>query len=142
MKRLFLTLLGLLMSLVLYAGIRLSSDSGSSLILEYSLGSWDLASEGDYTRIIAEEMDYNRQPGAPLMPYDEFKVALPPEGDLRYTLLSSSTEKITLPSRLLPVPSVMQGEDVSEYIYQPDDALYNESGTQFLSGKTYTISEG
>lgn len=132
MKRLFLTLLGLLMSLVLYAGIRLSSDSGSSLILEYSLGSWDLASEGDYTRIIAEEMDYNSQPGAPLLPYDEFKVALPPEGDLRYTLLSSSTEKITLPSRLLPVPSVMQGEDVSEYIYQPDDALYNDSGTQFL----------
>lgn len=132
MKRLSLAALGLLLSLSLFAGIKLSSDGGSEFILEYTLNSWQLVAEGDYTRIIAEDMDYSSISGAPLLPYDEFKVALPPDGDLRFVLLSTTTEKVTLPSRLLPVPQVSLAEGISNYHYLPDETHYRESGNQIL----------
>jgi hypothetical protein len=132
MKRYCLLLLAILAFSLLAARISVLSNSNNTLILKYETGTWKLNPEGDFTRLSAEEMDYSSVSGAPLLPYDEFKVAIPPGGQISCTLVNSSTESVVLPSRLIPVPYLSIKNGMSNYHYEPDETLYGNQKQALL----------
>ena len=60
----------------------LLSNNGSELVVEYTVGEWSISPEDSYVKLRAEDMDYETEPGAPLVPYDNL--------DRKSTRLNSS----------------------------------------------------
>jgi len=94
-------------------------------MIDYELEPWKIVTDGDYSRIVTENMDYASTSGAPLLPYDEFKIGIPPSGDVSYRILSSESSNVNLPARLIPVPEVGMIEGLSNYNYQIKPELYS-----------------
>jgi hypothetical protein len=126
--------LALILGLVtgLFAEVTLISQRGSELIIGYTLDSWNITTEGSFSRITAEGMDYSSVSGAPLIPYDEFKIGLPPYGTYTYSIMESSTKSVELPSKLLPVPAISVKDGLSDYIYEADISKYLPSRKQIV----------
>lgn len=117
----------------LNAKLTIIEKSETEFLLEFKLEPWELVAEGNYSRIVAENMDYNNNTGAPLIPYDEFKVGIPPSGNINYSLLNSNTTSITLPSKLLPVPEIKKVDGISSYEYKISPEEYQLSRTEFIT---------
>lgn len=114
------------------ATIRVLESSDSHILLEYSLGDFKLHEAGDFLHLELPGVDYENRVGAPLLPLEEIKAALPPAGHATAILLSSSQRTQSLSKRLLPVPEVRMGETISEHIYHIDEALYREPSKPLL----------
>lgn len=133
MKRTAFLLLVLGLTSVLIAKVSLVSQRGTELIVQYNIEPWEIVSEGDFSRIVAKNMDYSSVSGAPLIPYDEFKIGLPPSGDYSYSILESQSKTVELPSRLLPVPTISFIDGLSNYAYNADEEQYLPSRSQSLN---------
>lgn len=127
MKTLLGAILLLLITLApLTASMNVLERSENQILLEYRLDRYSLSREQNYIRIDASDMAYESRIGAPLLPYSETKVGIPPQGSVSVTVLSSSSRSENLAEQLLPVPEVRQGKKVSEYRYKMDETLYRE----------------
>ncbi|MDD4310343.1 MAG: C25 family cysteine peptidase [Candidatus Cloacimonetes bacterium] len=133
MKRAFLLLLAIGVSVMLCGKVTLLSTRGTELIAEFTLDDWQVVPDGDFSRIIAEGMDYRTTPGAPLLPYDEFKVGLPPSGGFTFHVLESTKSSVTLPSRLIPAPLVTMKDGLSNFQYIADESKYHSTDTELIS---------
>ncbi|MDY0151959.1 MAG: C25 family cysteine peptidase, partial [Candidatus Cloacimonas sp.] len=130
MKRALSLALALAFSALLIGKISLLSQRGAELVVEYTTEPWVLVPEGDFTRLSAQDMDYSSVSGAPLIPYDEFKIGIPPSGEFTFSILESQSSSVELPSRLLPVPAINMKDELSEYTYQADSGKYQPSRVQ------------
>ncbi|HNT52490.1 MAG TPA: C25 family peptidase propeptide domain-containing protein, partial [Candidatus Syntrophosphaera sp.] len=101
----------------LTAGITVLEQSRDQLLLEFRLDQYELVRQGDFIRVSAPGLNYGSETGAPQLPWAEAKIAVPPGGSLRISVLSSSqrTEQLEFP--LLPVPRMEQNE-ISEAFYE------------------------
>ncbi len=131
MKKLFV-LLALLAAVAAGAMVRVLESSESHILLEYSLGDFELHEAGDFLHLELTGANYEHRVGAPLLPLDEIKAALPPVGNATAVVLSSSQRSQTLSKRLLPVPELRMGESVSEYVLNVDESLYREAPKPLL----------
>lgn len=106
--------------------------SATELLIEYTIGEWKVNADSGYVRLWAEDMDYPTIPGAPLVPYDNFKIGLPPGGTVDYTILERESTARNLEADLLPVPNPMIVDGLSKYEYHKDAEKYNEYQTELL----------
>ncbi len=125
----------------LTAGITVLEQSRDQLLLEFRLDQYELVRQGDFIRVSAPGLNYGSETGAPQLPWAEAKIAVPPGGSLRITVLSSSqrTEQLELP--LLPVPRMEQNE-ISEAFYEPDPGLYQRPAPPLASALERTGFRG
>ncbi len=101
--------------------------SVNELTVEFLLDRYELQDAGDYIRLMIPEANYPTSSGAPSLPSLEFKIGIPPDGDVSYTILSTSQKELTLDKRIQPVPYLESGQTVSEYRYEIDEAQYNRA---------------
>jgi len=137
-----LLLLIISLSGLLLAKVSVASDTGNLLTVEYETGKWSVTSENGYSRIVAENLDYTSTPGAPLLPYDEIKIALPPGGELTYSLIASSSETIELKERLMPVPDLGEKDGMNDYSYRPREELYRQAPMETLVSLNTAVFRG
>lgn len=121
--------IGLLLALVLAlsianARISLISTRGSELLVEFQIGDWEVAKVGEYSVISSREMDIVGEPGAPLLPRDVFKIALPPSGGYSFSVVESEYREHSLTARLQPAPDVSMKDGLSQYDYHIDNSKY------------------
>lgn len=133
MKQPFLILAILALVYALPASINVLERTEQYILLEYRLDEFQLVEEGDYVRIDAKNMNYTPVSGAPLLPYSELKVGIPPSGNISVSLLSSSTQSQTLKRRLVPVPEVFMENELSAYRYLINEILYSEPAKPLLN---------
>ncbi len=124
MKKLVTVLAVLLLATVAFGSVRVLERSASQILLEYRLDGFGLTEVEDHVRLDVAGMDHETQPGAPLLPLEEARIALPPGAVISAVLLSSNQRQQTLAKRLLPVPEVSSNEEISEYAYRIDESLY------------------
>ncbi|HPF08317.1 MAG TPA: hypothetical protein PL020_01125 [Candidatus Cloacimonadota bacterium] len=117
----------LLTVVLLPASIRVLDKSVNELTVEFLLDRYELQDAGDYIRLMIPEANYPTSSGAPSLPSLEFKIGIPPDGDVSYTILSTSQKELTLDKRIQPVPYLESGQTVSEYRYEIDEAQYNRA---------------
>jgi len=68
----------------------------------------------------------------PSLPSFEFKIGIPPYGGSDYSLISSTREQLSLPSRIVPVPQIESSAGGSVYKYHIDEDLYSVAQPQFV----------
>ena len=73
------------------------------------------------------------QSGAALLPFMELKVGLPLSGNISWNIQNKSEEQITLPQRLLPVPTMWEEEGMSRMSYIIDDELYSQMPSDYAT---------
>ncbi len=78
-------------------------------------------------------MDFEIQPGAPLLPLAEVRTGLPPGATISAVLLSSTPRREQLAKRLLPVPEVVDDDGISGHQYRVDESLYLSGSKPLLS---------
>jgi hypothetical protein len=88
-----------MLALGLTAGVRVIEQTGNSLTVEFLIDDYELIESEDYTRVILTGAGYPEQSGAPSLPSYEFKIGVPPDGDLcRAVVKQSGKTHIPLPS--------------------------------------------
>lgn len=114
----------LLLATAISAGVNVLSSTPRQIELEYQMGPYSLLQEGEMVRLETAGMDYETETGAPLLPYAEFKIGLPPGGSASVRVVSMQSEDATLPKRLTPVPMVRMVDGMSRAFYDVDEQLY------------------
>jgi len=133
MRQLLGILILLLLVSVSFASVKVLERSEGQILLEFRLEDYALTEQDGFIRIDVAGFDYASQPGAPLIPYQELKVGLPPAGGMSARVLNSTNQTIRLQNRLLPVPEVRMGAQLSEYHYLVDEELYRAEPQPLLS---------
>ncbi len=132
MKRFLLAILLVCLGTAGFASVRVLQTSPNEIIIEYVLDDYRLERDGDYTHIKAASLNYPSQTGAPLLPYEEIKIAVPPEGGIDYSVLSIQSKKVRLDYDILPAPQVLSTNTGSELLYSMDRALYASKSPEFI----------
>ncbi len=118
MKKTTLLILCFLLALqVANASFRVLETKQEQIIVEYNLGEYSFAKQNDFVYLVTSNMNYSMEPGAPMLAYEETKIAIPPSGSIQVTLLSSRHHSVKLEKRIMPVPEVVMEQDVSSYQY-------------------------
>ncbi|HNQ43569.1 MAG TPA: C25 family peptidase propeptide domain-containing protein, partial [Candidatus Cloacimonadota bacterium] len=133
MRRLAIALVLILVARSLWGSFSLSAQRGAELIVDYQLQPFQITESQGFTQIRIDDVDYPAVPGAPSVPFTEFKVAIPPYGSASYEILSSTSENLSLPSRLQPVPTIDASAEFSEYQYIVDESLYQQGSMALIS---------
>lgn len=102
----------------------LLSNNGSELVVEYTVGEWSISPEDSYVKLRAEDMDFETEPGAPLVPYDNFKIGVPAGSTISYTILEQESTQHPLEKELLPIPELKLVDGISQYNYRLDSDKY------------------
>jgi hypothetical protein len=139
MNKFYAVLAFLLIACSAFASVRVLERSANQILLEYRLESYKLSEVDDMLRVDVAGMDYDIRSGAPLLPLEEARIALPPGGEVNAVLISSSQSQATLSKRLLPVPEVRQNEDVSSHVYKIDESLYLNGSKSLLTTSVSTF---
>ena len=132
MKRFFLAVILVFSLAFLNAKITLIRSSETELLVEYTIEPFKITAEGEFSRIIAENMGHNSIPGTPSIPYTEFKVGIPPNGSINCSVLNSNTTTIILESKLIPIPEIKSGEEVDYYLYNISPEAYQPQRGEFI----------
>lgn len=128
MKKTTLLILCFLLALqVANASFRVLETKQEEIIIEYNLGEYSFANQNDFVYLVTSNMNYSMEPGAPMLAYEETKIAIPPSGSIQVTLLSSRHHSVKLEKRIMPVPEVVMEQDVSSYQYTLNEQLYQLS---------------
>lgn len=142
MRRILALAAMLFMATALAASTRVLERSAEHLIVEYTLGEYSLSQQGEFVHIETVGMDHPMLVGAPLLPFSELRIGVPPGGDIEVSLISSSSRERKLENRLLPVPRVFMNQGISENEYRIDENLYGSSGEPLLRALERTSFRG
>lgn len=133
MRKLLFLVLAIFLSSTAAATLSLGDSRSDELIVEYHLGEWSLSEEGDFSRIVASEVNYPLISGAPLLPYTEFKIGLPPGGNAAISILESNVSDIRMAKPLQPVPTIRMEGGISDTRYLVNPDYYMDHPQQLIS---------
>ena len=134
MKKLILMLL-LVLTLSSFGAVKQIRMTDTDL--EYKV-EFDLtkADDGSVTHLNYLEPDLwteSDESGAPNLPYRILRIAVPPEGDINisYEILQSERDYLTNP--VAPVATIIPDEKTSQFIYQINQAIYENYSREVVS---------
>lgn len=127
MKRYLITLLILLGLTVISAKTTVTQQSPNQYKVVWEIPAWELSSQAEYTTFKLSDFGVPAEPGAPLIPFDECKIAVPQNGSIQLSIIKRNTTDIRLEKRLQPVPSITGNGETDAYLYRIDESLYAQS---------------
>ncbi|HOH98485.1 MAG TPA: type IX secretion system sortase PorU [Candidatus Cloacimonadota bacterium] len=133
MRRLAILLVLVSAAWSLWGSFSISAQRGQELLVEFQMEPFQIIESGGFVQIRTDDVDYPAIPGAPSVPYTEFKIAIPPYGEASYEVLSVTTETLNLPARVAPVPTIRDDSSLSEYEYSINEALYRQTNPGLIS---------
>lgn len=122
----------LLLTALSHAGISISSSTATQINLEFNLDSHEIRHIQDFSRISMPGYGFHEDPGAPALPYYEFKIGIPPYGAAKATILYHTEEEVELPARIAPEPYPRSVDGNTIYQYEIDEAKYRNSASNIL----------
>ncbi|MCK4979678.1 MAG: hypothetical protein KAS62_04740, partial [Candidatus Delongbacteria bacterium] len=131
MKKGILLLL-VIIPLTLSANFNIESKSLSNLIFNYETDSYNIYQENGFSHLYFDDFTTQQTPGKPELPYKEFCIGVPPNGDIEVIITSIETETVKLESKLSPVPRIVSSGKTNNYIYEIDQTLYNAQEKKFI----------
>ncbi|NQT65715.1 MAG: hypothetical protein HQ554_06010, partial [FCB group bacterium] len=131
MKKGILLLL-VIIPLTLSADFNVESTSLSNLIFNYETESYNIYQEKGFSHLYFNGFTNQQTPGKPELPYREFCIGIPPNGNIEVVITSIETETIKLENKLSPVPRIVPSGKTFDYIYEIDQDLYNKQEKKFI----------
>ena len=127
-----LLLLLVIIPLTLSANFNLNSLSLSNFIINYKVESYNIYQENGFSHIYIQDFTNQQTSGQPELPYKEFCIGVPPNGDIEVIVKSLEKETIELETMLSPVPMIITSGKTSEYLYQINHDLYDKQEKNFI----------
>ena len=124
MKKFLTVLSALLLLTSLWAGTTITQQNSNQYRVLWEISDWELSSQGEFSTFRLSGFGVPDEPGAPLLPYDECKIAVPQDGIIEVSVLRSSSREMSLEKRLQPVPTIAGNGKTDEYLYIIDENLY------------------
>ena len=131
MKRGILFLL-VIIPLTLSANFNVESKSLSQVFINYKTDSYNIYQENGFSHIYFNDFATQQTPGSPELPYKEFCIGVPPNGNIEIIITSIEKETIKLESKLSPVPRIIPSGKTFDYVYEVDQELYNAQKNKFI----------
>lgn len=133
MKKLVFALILTFLLLSLAAKITVTPLGTNSYKVIWNIPQWSLSTQDEYTSFSVSDFGMPALPGAPLLPFDECKFAVPPGGSISINITNRQTDKMTLEKRIMPVADVQRGDKTEVYQYTINEDLYSETPTEVLT---------
>ncbi len=133
MKKLHFLWIIILAASSLMAKVTITQLGTDSYKVVWDISTWTLSSESEYSSINMSETGVPGEPGAPLLPFDECKVAIPFGGSVSISISQQSARDIQLDKRILPVPQVIRNQETDAYNYAIDERLYAATTKEILT---------
>jgi len=139
-------LLACLVSAIVWLGnatVQVNQTDDHTWQVVWQLPAWRQSVQNGFTHLQAETMANPTEPGAPLLPYAEIKVAIPANGSVLISLDKQAGKTLQLSHRILPVPAVRSGGGPDETEFLLDEAKYagSKSGlVETLAAQRYRNS--
>nr|MDA3814463.1 C25 family cysteine peptidase [Candidatus Cloacimonadota bacterium] len=131
MKKGILLLL-VIIPLTLSADFNVESTSLSNLNFNYETKSYNIFQEKGFSHLYFNGFTNQQTPGKPELPYREFCIGIPPNGNIEVVITSIETETRKLENKLSPVPRIVPSGKTFDYIYEIDQDLYNKQEKKFI----------
>ncbi|MDP8268639.1 MAG: C25 family cysteine peptidase [Candidatus Tenebribacter davisii] len=131
MKKGILLLL-VIIPLGLSANFNVRSTSLTKLEANYEVNSYNIYQENRFSHLNFRDFGSQQIPGAPELPFKEFCVGVPPNGNIEVIIISIEKETIKLEKKLSPVPRIVSSGKTSDYVYEIDQKLYDEQSNKFI----------
>jgi hypothetical protein len=115
--RTFLALFMLVLINTAFAVLNIESNRDDSITLTFKTGEYTISENEQFSTIQDDQLFRTDTVGLPDIPYYEFKVAVPQNGNIvvNYSIKGRQTNNLRLP--LQPVPSIKRGKETDEYVY-------------------------
>ncbi len=133
MKKIILLFLIVMTLIVLNAKTEVTTQSGNTIHIKWTMPEWQLSKQGDYVYINAVGLATSTETGAPFIPFDESKVAIPFSGTISVSITKQESKDIILEKRLQPIPKIVRGSETDVYLYVPDEKLYAASNQNLIT---------
>lgn len=131
MRKVILLLL-IIVPISLTAIFGIESMSSSNIIIDYKIEDYNIYHESGFSHIFIPDFTTQQKPGAQEVPYRDFNIGIPPNGEIEVVVNVIETEVIKLNNLLSPVPRIINSGKTSEYVYAIDQNLYNSQGKKVI----------
>jgi len=131
MKKGILLLL-IVIPLTLSANFNIETISSSNLIVNYETDLYNIYQENGFSHLYFNGFTSQLTPGKPELPYREFCIGIPTNGNIEVIITSIEIETIKLESKLSPAPRIIPSGKTFDYIYEIDQELYNAQKQEFI----------
>ncbi len=123
-----LTLIFVIFATGLFAGVTVVTDTDKELVVDFTLDSYSVSREGDFTRIQVGSMTHPDEAGEPNIPFFTRMIAVPPGGSVRFSTEARKAQIVDLEMPLVPIPKMFQqgADQVSTQSYSMDRDAYNQ----------------
>lgn len=119
MKR-YIALCSILLVCWLHAEVKISQPNAQQMQVHYTIPSYEIVQQGDYSLIKVSGMEHSTQAGEVDLPRTAIQVAVPANGQVQVSIQSQQTVSKTLSNSLIPVARTVHGKKVNEYLYEPN----------------------
>lgn len=127
MKRAAIFLMTLTFAVFLSAQSNVRELKDNQLLIEFELPEHSIYESEGFSMLSLIGGSYPDIIGAPSLPVLEYKVGVPSGASIDISISGAEYSRISLESRLAPVPRFGDSAGISEYIYEPDEALYQRT---------------
>ncbi|MFO7660270.1 MAG: C25 family peptidase propeptide domain-containing protein, partial [Candidatus Cloacimonadaceae bacterium] len=133
MKRFLIIISLLLIVSGLFAATKITQLSPNQYKVEWEIPAWEMGSQGEFTTLKTSDFGVPAESGMPLLPFDECKIAIPQDGSIQISNISTKSVNIRLEKRLQPVPTITGNSETDAYTYLIDENLYAQTGREPLT---------
>jgi hypothetical protein len=118
-----------------FSAVDIHQQSASDLTISFKLPDFKLDYNDKYSKIFCPDLTGHPQTGFPDLPFQEYKIAVPTDGNIQIKVASTQIEKQPLKLPVEPVPSIERGKKSDNYLYTVNDEAYRTIKTL-----PYTVS--
>ncbi|MBW6516034.1 MAG: type IX secretion system sortase PorU [Candidatus Cloacimonetes bacterium] len=133
MKRILVLITMMIFYVILYAKLDIIAETSDYLLIEFNLGDYSFIELDEYIYLNSPGIDFSDDAGAPMLPYLTTYIGIPENGVINLQIMNQERVEHRLSKPLMPIPEVIQGEQVSEYVYSIDEAKYRHRSEQILN---------
>ncbi len=122
-------------AVTLFSAVDIHQQSKSDLTVSFRLPEFTMNSNEKYTKIFCPDLTGHPEKGHPNLPFQEYKIAVPSDGNAHINVTSNQVEKQPLKLPIEPVPTIERGKKADIYTYSMNLEAYRTVLTT-----NYTIS--
>lgn len=136
MKRLLILLIITLICFSLAAKISVTQAKDGVYNVTWEIPEWKIGAQGIYTTVKCPGIGVSEESGAPQLPFDECKIAIPQFGSVDVSIIRKTEEDVVLDGRVLPVPDVIKTDKTDIYEYNVNEHLYSSLSRDVITPLT------
>jgi len=112
--------------------IEILEHTRDRLLIKILVQDYQFREDLDFTYIDLENWSNDGETGAPALPYKLINVAVPPEGNISYKIISERTSIKHCKLPLQPIPKIVRSGETSDFIFEINEDLFSQKRDLFL----------